>query len=209
MAEMSQRAFARHMGVALNSVQKALKSGRIALNANGKIDAKTAEAAWRRNTDESRRSFTDLSRPTRALDGDAPATPAEQDDEFSAAAATNDPHMAAYRSARAEREGTRAQRERMELERDLGNLLALEDAKRIAFTTFRVLRDMVMNVPVRVKDQLAAEGSAARVETILEDELARALSSIDVRKLMHEDEAEDDDGSDRQLSQDDPGGDSA
>lgn len=71
MAEMSQRAFARHMGVALNAVQKAIKSGRIALNANGKIDAAIAETAWRRNTDESRRSFTDLSRSTRALESDS------------------------------------------------------------------------------------------------------------------------------------------
>ncbi|QIX18350.1 hypothetical protein [Burkholderia multivorans] len=208
MPEMSQRAFARHMGVALNAVQKALKSGRIALTASGKIDSDVAVAAWRRNTDESRRSFTDLSRSTLALSGESAIPPAEADDDFPAAAGSSDPHMSAYRAARAERESTRAQRERMELDRDLGNLLALTDANRIAFTAFRTLRDLVMNVPVRVKDQLAAETSAARVEAILEEELARALSSIDVQQLMHDDDMEDDDGSDRQLSEDDTGGDS-
>ncbi|WP_343666310.1 hypothetical protein [Paraburkholderia tropica] len=209
MAEMSQRAFARHMGVALNAVQKAIKSGRIALNANGKIDAAIAETAWRRNTDESRRSFTDLSRSTRALESDSTLPPADGEDDFPAAAKSNDPHMTAYRAARAERETTRAKRESMELERDLGNLLDLADATRLAFTAFRTLRDSVMNVPVRIKDLLAAESDPHRVESMLEDELARALSSIDVSKLMQEEDTDEDDGSDRQLSEDDLGGDSA
>ncbi|MEX3915985.1 hypothetical protein AB4Y43_07030 [Paraburkholderia sp. BR10872] len=209
MAEMSQRGFARHMGVALNAVQKALKSGRIALNANGKIDAVLAESAWRRNTDESRRSFADLSRDTKALEADTPLPPADGDEAFPAAASTNDPHMAVYRAARAERETTRAKRESMELERDLGNLLDLADANRLAFTAFRTLRDSVMNVPVRIKDLLAAESDPHRIESMLEDELARALSSIDVNRLMHEEETDEDDGSDQQLSEDDRGGDPA
>lgn len=117
--------------------------------------------------------------------------------------------MTAYRAARAERETTRAKRESMELERDLGNLLDLADATRLAFTAFRTLRDSVMNVPVRIKDLLAAESDPHRVESMLEDELARALSSIDVSKLMQEEDTDEDDGSDRQLSEDDLGGDSA
>lgn len=203
MTEMSQRAFARHMGVALNAVQKALKSGRISLNDNGKIDAETAVAAWRRNTDESRRSFTDLSRSTLALDDDALAPTADPDDAFSAAAPAGDVHMVAYRASRADREATRAQRERMELERELGNLLPLSDANRLAFTAFRTLRDSIMNVPVRIKDLLAAEGNPTAVEMMLEDELARALTSIDVQKFMHEEDVEEDDGGDRQFSEDD------
>lgn len=212
MAELSQRGFARHMGVALNAVQKALKAGRIELNANGKIEAETAEIAWRRNTDESRRSFADLSRPTRALAGDTVPPPADSEDDFPAAASTNDPHMSAYRAARAEREMTRAQRERMELDRDLGNLLSLTDANRVVFTAFRTLRDSVMNVPVRIRDLVAAETNPQAVESMLEEELARALSSVNVLKLqqlMRDEEMDEDDGSDRQLSEEDRGGDPA
>ncbi len=209
MAEMSQRAFARHMNVALNSVQKAIKAGRISLNANGKVDSDVAEAAWRRNTDESRRSFEDLSRETPALSSASlPSAMGDDDDDFPAGAKNEDPHMAKYRAARAHREETRLERERMELARELGNTLALADAQRIAFTAFRTVRDNVMNVPVRVKDILAAEDSAARVESILEEELARALSSVDVDTLM-QDQDGDADGSDRSLPEDDQGGDSA
>ena len=202
MPEMSQRAFARHMNVALNSVQKAIKAGRISLNGNGKIDSEAAEAAWRRNTDESRRSFEDLSRATPALSSASLPPSSSDDDDFPAGASNEDPHMAKYRAARAHREETRLERERMELARELGNTLALADAQRIAFTTFRTVRDNVMNVPVRVKDILAAEDSPARVESILEEELARALSSVDVDTLM-QDQDGDADGSDRSLPEDD------
>ena len=208
MPEMSQRAFARHMNVALNSVQKAIKAGRISLNGNGKIDSEAAEAAWRRNTDESRRSFEDLSRATPALSSASLPPSSSDDDDFPAGASNEDPHMAKYRAARAHREETRLERERMELARELGNTLALADAQRIAFTAFRTVRDNVMNVPVRVKDIIAAEDSSARIESILEEELARALSSVDVDTLM-QDQDGDTDGSDRSLPEDDQEGDSA
>ncbi|MDR6500324.1 hypothetical protein J2785_003480 [Burkholderia ambifaria] len=196
------------MNVALNSVQKAIKAGRISLNGNGKIDSEAAEAAWRRNTDESRRSFEDLSRATPALSSASlPPSPSD-DDDFPAGASNEDPHMAKYRAARAHREETRLERERMELARELGNTLALADAQRIAFTAFRTVRDNVMNVPVRVKDIIAAEDSPARIESILEEELARALSSVDVNTLM-QDQDGDTDGSDRSLPEDDQEGDSA
>ena len=207
MPEMSQRAFARHMNVALNSVQKAIKAGRISLNGNGKIDSEAAEAAWRRNTDESRRSFEDLSRATPALSSASLPPSSSDDDDFPAGASNEDPHMAKYRAARAHREETRLERERMELARELGNTLALADAQRIAFTAFRTVRDNVMNVPVRVKDIIAAEDSPARIESILEEELARALSSVDVDTLM-QDQDGDTDGSDRSLPEDDQEGDS-
>ena len=208
MPEMSQRAFARHMNVALNSVQKAIKAGRISLNGNGKIDSEAAEAAWRRNTDESRRSLEDLSRATPALSSASLPPSSSDDDDFPAGASNEDPHMAKYRAARAHREETRLERERMELARELGNTLALADAQRIAFTAFRTVRDNVMNVPVRVKDIIAAEDSSARIESILEEELARALSSVDVDTLM-QDQDGDADGSDRSLPEDDQEGDSA
>ena len=196
------------MNVALNSVQKAIKAGRISLNGNGKIDSEAAEAAWRRNTDESRRSFEDLSRATPALSSASLPPSSSDDDDFPAGASNEDPHMAKYRAARAHREETRLERERMELARELGNTLALADAQRIAFTAFRTVRDNVMNVPVRVKDIIAAEDSSARIESILEEELARALSSVDVDTLM-QDQDGDTDGSDRSLPEDDQEGDSA
>src|ERR1700689_3343574 len=49
-APMSLRAYARHRGVSLRAVQKAIASGRISARADGLLDAATADANWARNT---------------------------------------------------------------------------------------------------------------------------------------------------------------
>ncbi|ALP62813.1 hypothetical protein [Paraburkholderia caribensis] len=215
MAKLGQRAFARHVGVTLRAVQKAIQSGRIAVDTDGKIDADTAVAAWRRNTDESRRSITDQSRPSL---GNAafsmPSPPANPDDDVEeddlpAAASKEDPSMVAYRAARAAREQTRLERERMDLERERGTTLPLADAQRLAFTAFRTVRDNVMNIPVRLKDALAAESDPTRVESMLETELTRALASVDATALLRENDTDDDDGSDRSIPEEDYGGNTA
>jgi hypothetical protein len=215
MAKLGQRAFARHIGVTLRAVQKAIQSGRIAVDADGKIDADAAVAAWRRNTDESRRSITDQSRPSLANAAfSMPSPPAnpdddEEDDDVPAAASREDPSMVAYRAARAAREQTRLERERMDLERERGTTLPLADAQRLAFTAFRTVRDNVMNIPVRLKDALAAETDPVRVESMLDTELVRALASVDATALLSENDMDDADGSDRSISEDDHGGDTA
>lgn len=54
MALVSLRAYARHRGVNLNAVQKAIKSGRIT-TVGGKIDIESADKQWQSNTDPSPR----------------------------------------------------------------------------------------------------------------------------------------------------------
>jgi hypothetical protein len=202
------------MGVALNSVQKAIKAGRIQLTPSNKIDIESAERAWLLNTDESRRSMEDHWRRSRANpnfpNSLPPANPSEDDDDdIPAAASREDPSMVAYRAARAAREQTRLERERMDLERERGTTLPLADAQRLAFTAFRTVRDNVMNIPVRLKDALAAESDPIRVETMLDAELVRALASVDATALLSENEMDDADGSDRSISENDHGGDPA
>lgn len=51
MAGMTQREYAAHKGVSQPAVSKALKTGRIKLESDGKIDPVKADAAWSRNTD--------------------------------------------------------------------------------------------------------------------------------------------------------------
>src|SRR5260370_36580908 len=98
MAEMSQRQFGELVGVTHRAVQKAIESGRITLNANGKIDPDVALAQWKRNTDESKRSFTDLSRAAVGSAGhELPPDPsADGDDDSLAGAKGEDPSLAAY-----------------------------------------------------------------------------------------------------------------
>jgi hypothetical protein len=48
---LSLRGYAAHRGCALSAVQKAIKSGRIKLTADKKIDSEQADREWQRNTD--------------------------------------------------------------------------------------------------------------------------------------------------------------
>lgn len=204
MPQMSQRAFSRHMGVALRAVQKAIASGRISLNSNKLIDSVQAEADWKRNTDPSRVSVADQQRQAERdaakkiggrlppdaddLDGDddvpaafatrAPATPSAAD------VATDVATRERYLAARADREHQRAEREALELAQLKGSLISVETANRIAFTTFRTLRDAVMNVPPRLRDQLAGETDPARIEALLTADLIASLRAVDPTKLM-------------------------
>jgi hypothetical protein len=199
MPEMSQRAFARHMGVTLRAVQKAIQAKRIALNANQLVDSEIMERAWGRNTDESKRSMEDLSRH-RQPEGASISPPArDEDDEpadFPASAGPKDAELTEYRAARATRERQRQEREWIELEQLRGNVVQLAEAQRLVFTAFRTLRDAVMNIPVRVKDQLAAEMDPHRIESMLQAELASALQAVDLAKTLTEEENGDDDGGD-------------
>ena len=50
MAIMSLRQYAKHRGVALSAVQKAIQSGRISTVADGGVDSELADGDWERNT---------------------------------------------------------------------------------------------------------------------------------------------------------------
>jgi hypothetical protein len=196
MAEMSQRQFADLVGVTHHAVQKAIASGRITLTHSGKIDPATAVAQWNRNADESKRSFTDLSR---AAIASMPVVPADDSDsadadvENLAGAKEEDPSLAAYRASRAAREQLRFEREQIELEQLRGSVIELAEAQRLGFTALRIVRDAILNVPVRVKDIVAAENDNMRIEHLLHAELTAALNAIDLAAIMRDEDLEDSD----------------
>jgi len=177
--DVSLRAYARHRGVALSAVQKAITTGRIKKTANGKINIAAADRAWAANTDVAKRppdapafGQPDLEDPDDDIDdGDAPVT-------------------SEYQKHRANREEIRVKKEQLELDMLMGNIIDLAEAQRIIFTAMRTIRDAVMNVPARNKDLLAAEKDPARIEALLESELASALQSIDVKSALKEQQTE-------------------
>lgn len=201
MALMGYREFARHLNVSLGAVQKAIKSGRIIANADGKIDSDTATAAWIANSDESRKSLTDLSRVSavngNAVDGpDSTSLDGEGEEDGDGEpidieppaipAALADPNLQDYRRARAGREQTRHEREQLELAQLKGSLIDVREAQRLAFTALRTVRDNLLNIPVRVRDQLAAETDPARIEETLHTELAAALSAVTADAILQD-----------------------
>jgi len=58
--ELTVKEYAQHREVSVTAVRKALKTGRITLNQNKKLNQKLADAEWFKNTDPAKqRSATD------------------------------------------------------------------------------------------------------------------------------------------------------
>lgn len=158
MPLMSLRAYAKHRGVSLAAVQKALQSGRIRIGADGKLDAAAADADWSRNTKLATAHV--LPDPRRSMP--------EQDD--SSGFGGNQ-----YAKARAIREHYLARLAKIEYEERVGKLVSKDEVQVAAFTRFRQFRDLMLNIPDRLAAVLAAESDAAACHHILASEIRKAL----------------------------------
>lgn len=180
---MGFRQYARHRGVTLRAVQKAIEAGRIATVADGlrrKIDSEQADRDWRINTDPAAQSLLysagSLAAPAQAP---AAAAPEEPDDEPLPSDQTHE-----YRVERAKRERLRREREEIELEELRGNYIPLADAELTVFTAFRTLRDSMLQVAARVKDRCAATADPFMVEQVIEAEIAVTFARFDPAKMI-------------------------
>lgn len=156
MAVLSQRAYAKHRGVALSAVQKAISTGRISTMADGRIDPGVADGEWAANT---------KARP--------PAVRRQQgEDEGDAFGA------AQYSKARAVREHYQARLAKIEYEERVGSLVSKDEVQVAAFNTHRVIRDAMLNIPDRIAAMLAAETDEAKCYEILATEIRKALNEF-------------------------------
>jgi hypothetical protein len=155
MAVLSQRAYARHRGMALSAVQKAISSGRISTLPDGRIDPDAADREWEANT---------KARP--------PAVRRQPDDDQDAFGA------AQYSKARAVREHYQARLAKIDYEERIGNLVSKDEVQVAAFNTHRVIRDAMLNIPDRVAAMLAAETDEAKCHEVLTTEIRKALNDF-------------------------------
>jgi hypothetical protein len=144
MAAISLRAYAKHRGVTLKAVQKAIESGRILPNADGKIDPERADADWARNTGPKVR---------RTSGPAAPAPPrAEQARPEPASGGGLD-----YAMARAIIANYEARLVKLDYEERIKKLVKADEVSIAAFNLFRMFRDRLLNMPDRVVGALLAE----------------------------------------------------
>jgi hypothetical protein len=158
MAIMSLRQYARHRGVVLSSVQKAIRSQRIATLPDGRIDSDAADAGWKRNT--------------RAYAPAVTRRPEPEEDEGSPFGASQ------YTRARAVREHYQARLAKIDYEERVGKLVSKDEVQVAAFNKFRQFRDHMLNLPDRLAAMLAAESDAAKCYEILAIEIRRALNDF-------------------------------
>lgn len=147
----SLRGYAKHRGVTLRAVQKAIHSGRIATSPEGKIDPSQADAEWDRNTSP---------RPQTRIQ------PIEDRTDAAVTTSHSAPEGGSgldYARARTIKEGYLARLTKIEYEERSGKLISRDEVKIAAFNQFRTFRDGLLNIPERLSAVLAAETKAHRV----------------------------------------------
>ena len=158
MPLLSLRAYAKHRGVSLAAVQKAIQSGRITPTAGGLIDSDQADAEWSAKTRPGQRRAKSAAAPVQS---------------FEAPAAGLD-----YFRARAIRESYLARLAKIEFEERTAKLVSRDEVQVAAFTRGRTVRDNLLNIPDRLAATLAAETDVDRIHHLLSVEIRRALEEL-------------------------------
>jgi hypothetical protein len=180
---MSLRAYARHRGVSLRAVQKALKSGRISAREDGRLDADVADDNWARNTAPRPQA---PARPASKVAATMLATPTTTPER---AHHHSDPHPAPrqsseppklesgleYSKARAVRESYLARLAKIDFEERTEKLVSRNEMQVAAFNRYRTFRDGMLNIPDRLAAVLAAETDPRQVHELLSTEIRKAL----------------------------------
>ncbi len=162
---MSIREYARHRGVSHTAVRKALQTGRIHLDADGKIDPAQADSSWANNT----RSSVATSRGNAQRVETSP----EQTTERQVSSGAPD-----YNKARAVKEFYAARLAKLEFEEREGKLVNIDEINVQHFNRARRLRDRLLMIPRRLAAQLAAETDTRSVEEALDAAICEALEEL-------------------------------
>lgn len=160
--EISIRAYAAKKGISDTAVRKAIKSGRITLTKNGKINPTIADRQWEANTD-----------PAQVY--------AIKKDDTSSETQPSTPTGGigiSYQQSRAIREAYEARLKKLEFDERTGKLISTETVQREAFNAARKTRDMVLNVPDKVIPLLVGKTDIHEMKEILRKELLRTLENL-------------------------------
>lgn len=125
---LSQRAYAKHRGCALSTVQKAIDDERITTNPDGSIDPKLADRQWRENTDAGRAA----ARGKNGHDGEG----------------------SAFSKARARREFFLAQDAELEFKRKQGKLVDADEVAHLMARMNTEARTKLLAIPSKLKSRI-------------------------------------------------------
>ena len=176
---MSLRAYARHRGVALSAVQKAIASGRIHPEPDGSIDPIKADAQWDRHTRTAQPTtprVTTTRPPPVAQHASQPVAPPPQPQ------ASDDARGVDYHKARAVRETYSARLAKLEFEERTGKLISKDEVDIKYFQLARQLRDRMQQIPRKVAPEIVAlvvaDPDVRGVTDILDVAIREALEDL-------------------------------
>jgi len=171
MEPLSLRGYAKHRGVSLKAVQKALASGRITKRDDGLIDPAVSDVNWARNTGPRPQTSQKLASasPHHNVQHHTETPTREPNDPIRLESGLE------YSRARAVREGYLARLTKIEFEERTGKLVSRDEIEVAAFNKFRQFRDRMLNIPDRLAAEAAAESDSARVHELITIEIRKAL----------------------------------
>jgi len=163
---MSIRAYARLRGVSHTAVQKAIKAGRITVNADGTIDSEKADREWARHTlphvpKAPAARVVAMPQPEAGLPSGAPADP-----------------VTSYLRARAVNETFKAKVSQLEYEERSGKLIPAARAAEYAAMFSAVVKDTLTALPDRLSPMLAAVDEEKAIHRMLTVEVSAVLKKI-------------------------------
>lgn len=167
----SYRAYARHRGVSPEAVSKAVKTGRITVGPDGKIDSVKADREWPENTNPAKAFSSIINKQKHQGHDELPTTPG-------ADAATPAPGVPSYLQSRAIREAYEARLAKLEFEIKTGRLVNADEVKVMAFNVARITRDRMMNIPDRIAPILAAMSDTHEIHELLSAEIRLACEEL-------------------------------
>ena len=165
------RGYAKHRGVSLKAVQKAVASGRINKRDDGLIDPDVSDVDWARNTSPRPQPSY---KPTPA----SPHHNVQHHTEMPTRELSEPIKLETgieYSRARAIRESYLARLTKIDYEERTGKLVNRDEVEVAAFNKFRQFRDRMLNIPDRLAAEAAAESDPALIHELITVEIRKAL----------------------------------
>ncbi len=173
---ISLRGYARHRGVTLKAVQKAIARKRIKLEPDGTVDAARADRDWAANSDVAGvlpniiGGQQQAYRTARSMAADPEVMPA-------AATVAGDP-LHAYLRARAVKETFLAKRAQAEYELMMGKLIEKTKSHEYAATFSQMVKEGMLALPDRLAPILAALDDVPSIHKVLLNEIKVLLQKL-------------------------------
>ncbi|MDP5309222.1 hypothetical protein [Paracoccus spongiarum] len=165
MQGMSERAYATHAGLSRGAIQKARKSGRLVLFADGSIDAAASDARRAATTDPDQQGRSKGGTARQATSSTPPDRPARPDSALAAPSISGPGDSSSYLKARTALTVYQAQERQIAIQKKKGVLVDRARAETLVFRLARHERDAWVTWPARVAAIMAAELSAEMEKT--------------------------------------------
>jgi hypothetical protein len=158
VAELSVSEWAEREKISRQAAWKRIKSGKVKLNANGKVDVEEAQRQW----DSNRNAVQQRAKP------DPKPSPKAKAEE--------DPRSLA--SAQKAREWLRVAKEKLLLEKMQGDLLEKEEVERAWAQMISSARSRLLLLPNKIAQRVAVMTDVHQVRAAIDEEIRDALSEL-------------------------------